>query len=104
MVVESRQHSLAQLQHCVLEGGCVLVEGRGGCGKSSLVRIVSERWGSRGRGRDLVVLHLGEQVDSKVSAGLLVRGGRWCEFIHRCCWARLLAREYRENSYGYRDC
>ena len=54
----------------------MLVEGRGGCGKSSLVRIVSERWGSREKGRDLVVLHLGEQVDSKVSTGLYVRGGR----------------------------
>ena len=64
IVVESRQHCLAQLYQSAGDGGCVLVEGVGGCGKTSLVRMLSER---RAQSRELVVLHIGEQIDSKVS-------------------------------------
>ena len=41
---------------------CVMVVGKGGCGKSSLLRSYC----SHVRGEDVVFLHLGDQIDSKV--------------------------------------
>ena len=55
-----------ELHRAVESGGvCVLVQGSSGCGKSTLLR---EYAGHRGRkeGESLMVVHQGEQIDSKV--------------------------------------
>ena len=44
---------------------CVLVEGSGGCGKTTLLLQLAENEGKR-PGEGLLYLHLGEQVDGKV--------------------------------------
>ena len=56
----SRLHFLAECTDV-----CVVVEGPIGCGKTTLVQTYAE---SRGYhyGDNLVVIHLGEQTDSKV--------------------------------------
>ena len=54
--------------HVAVEGSgaqSVLVQGAGGCGKSSLLREYAHICG-RTEGEDLMVVHLGEQVDGKV--------------------------------------
>ena len=54
--------------HVAVEGSgaqSVLVQGAGGCGKSSLLREYAHICGRR-EGEDLMVVHLGEQVDGKV--------------------------------------
>lgn len=44
---------------------CVLVQGPGGCGKSTLLRDYAFACG-RTVGDSVMVVHLGEQIDSKV--------------------------------------
>ena len=45
----------------------VLVEGPSGCGKSSLLLELAHNWNKRS-GEGLLYLHMGEQIDGKVSA------------------------------------
>ena len=55
--------------HAVVEGSssvCVLVQGPSGCGKTSLLREYAGICG-HSEEESLVVVHLGEQIDSKVS-------------------------------------
>lgn len=55
--------------HAAVEGSrsvCVLVQGPGGSGKTSLLREYAEICGYSDE-ESLVVVHLGEQIDSKVS-------------------------------------
>ncbi len=47
---------------------CVLVRGPEGCGKTSLLRELADSHG-RKLGKNLLYLHLGEQVDGKVKGG-----------------------------------
>lgn len=103
----SRQRCLAQLRDCVAdrERGCVLVEGEGGSGKSVLLKVLSEQWGSGRREGDLVVLHMGEQIDSKVikckhCEGYLME--TWSCF--RFCWVRLRALEFLGSLCGCLAC
>ena len=54
--------------HVAVEGSgatCVLVQGPSGCGKSSLLREYAAVCGYT-VGDSVMVLHLGEQIDSKV--------------------------------------
>ena len=44
---------------------CVLVQGPSGCGKTTLLRVYASICG-KAVGDSVVVVHLGEQVDSKV--------------------------------------
>jgi len=60
------QQKLNDLHLLVQSGGvCVMVEGCGGCGKSALLRAYASACGYRS-GENLVVIHLGEQIDGKV--------------------------------------
>lgn len=61
------------LQALTDSGGvcCVLVKGPSGCGKTTLLLELAAACGKR-QGEGLLYLHLGEQVDGKVSQLLLV--------------------------------
>ena len=64
--IASMQQKLDDLHLLVQSGGvCVMVEGCGGCGKSALLKTYAR---TRGYpiGDNLVVVHLGEQIDGKV--------------------------------------
>ena len=103
VVVESRQHCLAQLYQSAGDGGCVLVEGVGGCGKTSLVKMLSERWAAAQR-RELVVLHMGEQIDSKVSTRWQRAAAVSDDVSTRCCWVHSHVLEYLESLCGCQGC
>lgn len=64
--LQSRQHYLSQLIQIInnFVSGCVLLEGESGCGKSLLLQILAKRFS---KDNDIIIIHLGEQVDSKVS-------------------------------------
>lgn len=64
--IASMQQKLNDL-HLLVQSGrvCVMVEGCGGCGKSALLRAYASACGYRS-GENLVVIHLGEQIDGKV--------------------------------------
>ena len=60
------QQKLDDLHLLVQSGGmCMMVEGCGGCGKSALLRAYASASGYHIR-ENLVVIHLGEQIDGKV--------------------------------------
>ena len=64
--IASMQQKLNDLPLLVQSGRvCVMVEGCGGCGKSALLRAYASACGYRS-GENLVVIHLGEQIDGKV--------------------------------------
>ena len=47
------------------KGRCVLLEGESGCGKTKILRVLANMC-NKGED-DLVVIHIGEQLDSKAS-------------------------------------
>ena len=60
------RQKLDDLHLLVQSGGvCVMVEGCGGCGKSALLKAYAKARGYS-IGDNLVVIHLGEQIDGKV--------------------------------------
>ena len=64
--IASMQQKLDDLHLLVQSGGvCVMVEGCGGCGKSALLKAYARTRGYS-IGDNLVVVHLGEQIDGKV--------------------------------------
>lgn len=64
--IASMQRKLDDLHLLVQSGGvCVMVEGCGGCGKSALLKAYARTRGYS-IGDNLVVVHLGEQIDGKV--------------------------------------
>ena len=57
---------LLELHHAAGSGSvCVIVQGSSGCGKSTLLRSYAHTCGYKD-GENLLVIHLGEQIDSKV--------------------------------------
>ena len=64
--IASMRQKLDDLHLLVQSGGvCVMVEGCGGCGKSALLKAYAKARGYS-IGDNLVVVHLGEQIDGKV--------------------------------------
>ena len=64
--IASMQQKLDDLHLLVQSGGvCVMVEGCGGCGKTALLKAYA-RAREYSIGDNLVVVHLGEQIDGKV--------------------------------------
>ena len=64
--IASMRQKLDDLHLLVQSGGvCVMVEGCGGCGKSALLKAYAKARGYS-IGDNLVVIHLGEQIDGKV--------------------------------------
>ena len=60
------QQKLDDLHLLVQSGGvCVMVEGCGGCGKTALLKAYARARGYS-IGDNLVIVHLGEQIDGKV--------------------------------------
>lgn len=75
--------------HLAVESGsvCVVVQGNSGCGKSTLLRNYAHTRGYKD-GESLLVIHLGEQIDSKVYS---VMGDVMLHFVHAFgCWICLL--------------
>jgi len=75
------QQKLNDLHLLVQSGGvCVMVEGCGGCGKSALLRAYASACGHRS-GENLVVIHLGEQIDGKMLLGTFTCSSIPGEFV-----------------------
>ena len=58
--------------------GCILIEGEDGCGKSSMAQMLRYVCGLNDD--DVVTLHMGEQIDSKV--GVLYV---YTKYMYICC-------------------
>lgn len=97
---------LLELHLAVESGGvCVMVQGNNGCGKSTLLRNYAHTRGYKD-GESLLVIHLGEQIDSKVYS---VVGDGILHFVHAFgCWICLLGpyleakTDWSGTSGGYR--
>ena len=65
MLLPSRRILINQLNNIVQsdDGGCVLLEGESECGKSSLLHLLAKL---HKKEESMIVVHLGEQIDSKV--------------------------------------
>ena len=67
---------------------CVLVQGASGCGKSTLLREYAGHCG-RKEGDSLMVVHQGEQIDSKVCVSNHCAS---CEYDMLCVYYTMLGR------------
>ena len=64
--LQTRENLLTDLLRITNEKkcGCILLEGESGCGKSMLLRVLADV--SHMADKDVVTIHIGEQLDSKV--------------------------------------
>lgn len=80
---------LLELHHAAESGSvCVIVQGSSGCGKSTLLRSYAHTCGYKD-GENLLVIHLGEQIDSKVYT---------CIYVYVCgyAWTRALHWDWKQ--------